>query len=78
MLGLVHLALFLAIYWLAFLLRFGFVVPLHSKEIFWLSQPWVIGVKVTVFYLLGHYHGWWRHVTIADLAALLRASALSS
>lgn len=30
-----------------------------------------------MFYLVGHYHGWWRYVTFADLAALLRASIIS-
>jgi len=77
LLGFGHLVLFVVIYWLAFLLRFGFAVPPGSMHVFWLSLPWVLGTKLAVFWTLGHYHGWWRHVTFADLSALLRASALS-
>jgi FlaA1/EpsC-like NDP-sugar epimerase len=77
LLGLGHLAVFVAVYWTAFELRFGFTVPVASMEVFWLSLPWVLGAKLIVFYLLGHYHGWWHYVTLADLVALIRASVLS-
>ncbi|HUT12997.1 MAG TPA: nucleoside-diphosphate sugar epimerase/dehydratase, partial [Thermoguttaceae bacterium] len=72
-----HLVLFLAIYWTAFALRFEFSIPSGSMTVFWASLPWVLGLKLVVFFALGHYHGWWRYVTFADLAALLRASLLS-
>ena len=77
MLALGHLVLFAGIYWSAFLLRFDFAVPASFANIFWLSLPWVMGVKLVVFYASGHYHGWWRYVTFADLMALMRASAFS-
>jgi FlaA1/EpsC-like NDP-sugar epimerase len=76
-LGLCHLVVFVAVYWTAFELRFGFTVPPYDVELFWLTLPWVLGVKLAVFYLLGHYHGWWHYVTLADLVALSRASVLS-
>ena len=72
-----HLVLFLAIYWTAFALRFEFSIPSGSMTVFWASLPWVLGLKLVVFFALGHYYGWWRYVTFADLAALLRASVLS-
>jgi len=77
LLGLGHLVLFLVIYWLAFLLRFGFAVPTESRRIFWLSLPWILGAKLAIFWGSGHCHGWWRHVTFSDLTALLRACVLS-
>lgn len=77
LLGFGHLVLFLTAYWLAFLLRFGFVVPAETMTVFWLSVPWVLGAKLVIFCVSGHYHGWWRHVTFSDLAALLRACLLS-
>lgn len=72
-----HLVLFFGIYFTAFQLRFEFRIPAGSFEIFWLSLPVIVGVKLVVFYVTGHFHGWWRHVTFADLVALLRASVVS-
>jgi len=68
---------FFAIYWMAFELRFDFALSAPAVEGFWWTVPWVLGVKLIVFYLLGHYHGWWHYVTLADLMALTRACILS-
>ena len=78
-LGVGHCVLFALVYWLAFLLRFDFAIPREKggMDVFWPSLGWVLGLKLSIFYASGHYHGWWRYVTFADLAALLRASALS-
>ncbi len=72
-----HLVLFSLVYFSAFQLRFGFDIPYSSLDIFWCSLPLVVCVKLAVFYVTGHYHGWWRHVTFSDLVALLRASVIS-
>ena len=72
-----HLVLFFGIYFTAFQLRFEFNISHSSLEIFWLSLPVIVGVKLVVFYVTGHFHGWWRHVTFSDLVALLRASVVS-
>lgn len=77
LLGLVHALLFSAVYWFAYCLRFDLAVPQIMTWIFFLSLPWMLGVKLLVFYLLGHFHGWWRYVTFADLPALVRATMLS-
>ncbi|MBI3463696.1 MAG: polysaccharide biosynthesis protein [Planctomycetes bacterium] len=76
-LGLVHALLFTAVYWIAYLLRFDLAVPQVMTGIFFVSLPWVLAAKLVVFYLLGHFHGWWRYVTFADLPALARATILS-
>lgn len=72
-----HLALFGVIYWIAFLLRFGFDVQAKDASLYWASVPWLLAVKLVIFYASGHYHGWWRYVTFSDLTALMRASILS-
>ncbi|NLF08938.1 MAG: hypothetical protein GX594_13305, partial [Pirellulaceae bacterium] len=72
-----HLAVFVAAYWSAFLLRFGFDVPQDQVEIFTSSLGWVIGIQFGVFCLLGLFHGWWRYVTFADFATLVYASFIS-
>jgi hypothetical protein len=77
LLGVGHLAVFLLAYWLAFCLRFDFAVPPLSVAVFWGSVWLVLSLKVCIFYASGHFHGWWRYVTFADLASLLRAAVLS-
>ncbi len=73
-----HLVLFSLIYWLAYELRFGFEdYPPFAVDALWLSLPWLLAVKLFIFYSAGHYHGWWRYVTFNDLTALLRASLFS-
>jgi len=79
LLGFGHCVLFALVYWLAFRLRFDLESPVPPKNmaVFRWSFAWVLGLKLSVFYASGHFHGWWRYVTFADLAALLRASVLS-
>ncbi len=77
LLALGHVVLFAFVYWLAFALRFDFVVPAENAVVFWQSVIYVVAIKTMIFYLLRHYHGWWRYVTFSDLIALVRASVLS-
>lgn len=75
---LVHLILFALSYEIALWLRFDMAVPTAEREVFWRTLPWVLGVKMMMFYLFGSVHGWWRYVTFSDLAALLRVSTLAT
>jgi len=77
LLGSGHLVLFAVVYWLAFALRFDFAITPVEMALVWQSLPCVLAVKFVVFFLLGHYEGWWAYVTFADLVALLRASVLA-
>ena len=74
----VHLLLFTLSYEIALWLRFDMTVPLVEREVFWKTLPWVLALKITMFYFVGSLHGWWRYVTFADLAALLRVSTLAT
>lgn len=77
LLAMVHLVIFAAAYWLAYMLRFDFALPVDDQTAFENTVAWAVGVKLVIFCLLGHFHGWWRYVTFTDLAALLRAAVLS-
>ncbi len=76
-LALIHLAGFTAVYAVAYALRFDFAIPSHMQSLYTASLLWVVGLKLILFYLTGNFFGWWRYVTFADLAALLRASTIS-
>ena len=58
-------------------LRFDFDIPRTWQDSLDANLPWILGVKLGIYYLTGHFYGWWRYVTMADLAALLRAATLS-
>ena len=72
-----HLVVFVAAYWGAYLLRFDFDIPSNSLSLYLSSLGWVVGIQLAVFYLLGQFHGWWRYVTFADFAALIYVSFIS-
>ncbi|MBM82599.1 MAG: hypothetical protein CMJ78_18705 [Planctomycetaceae bacterium] len=77
LLAICHLVFFAISLLLAFALRFDFEIPVESWSMYRATVSWICGLKLTIFYLVSHYHGWWRFVTFSDLAALLRASTLS-
>ena len=72
-----HTLMFAAAFWLAFALRFDFEIPPHMVFRLTASLPLIVAIKLIIFYLLKHYHGWWRYVTFADLLALARATIFS-
>ena len=73
-----HLFAFAALNWFAFLMRFTLDVPQRYQEIFWQGLPFIIGLKLAVFYYLGSFHGCWRHVNFSDFISLLKSSAAAS
>ncbi len=77
-LALVHVFLFALSYQAALWLRFDMEVPPADRVIFWKTLPWIVAFKLVMFHFVGGLHGWWRYVTFADLAALLRVSTLST
>ena len=72
-----HVLLFTAIFVVSFSARFDFRIPDHAKERLLATYPIVVFVKIVVFYLSSHFHGWWRYVTFADIKSLMRASLLA-
>lgn len=78
LLVLIHFVLFCGVYWLANLIRFDWRLPAEYVRDFWLGMATVVSIKLVTFYLLNHFHGWWRHVTFSDMVSLGRASVASS
>jgi FlaA1/EpsC-like NDP-sugar epimerase len=62
----------------AFLLRFEFAIPsVHRKHVYCALLVWV-PVKLALFRLLNLDRGWWRFVSIHDLARLAFGNLLGS
>jgi FlaA1/EpsC-like NDP-sugar epimerase len=74
----VHFLVFAAAYALAILLRFDFKLPREQLRIMLAIAPWYFPLKLLAFYYMRSFHGWWRYVTFADLADLLKASGLAT
>jgi FlaA1/EpsC-like NDP-sugar epimerase len=77
-LAIVHLLLFALSYEIAFWLRFDLEVPADMRERFLKTIPLILAVKLLMFSYVGNLHGWWRYITFADLADLLRVSTLAT
>ena len=73
-----HSLIFAIIYWIAFLMRFTLDVPSMYMDIYWQGLPVVVSIKLVVFYCLGSFHGWWRHVNFSDFISLVKSAAVAS
>tara|TARA_Y100001936_G_scaffold226575_2_gene246085 strand:- start:21064 stop:22920 length:1857 start_codon:yes stop_codon:yes gene_type:complete len=60
-------------WWLAYLLRFNFDVPLNYMVSMQQTLPWVVFVQVLAFFLFGLYRGIWRYASLPDLRRILFA-----
>lgn len=72
-----HLSLFSLVFLCAFLIRYDFAIPSRVWNAIAQTLPLVVAIKLVVFYLMGHFHGWWRYVTFGDLVALVRATTVA-
>ncbi len=73
-----HALVFVVVYWLAFLLRFEFAVAPNYRALLITTLPIIVATKLACFYFVGHFHGWWRYVTFADLVTLFRAATIAT
>ena len=65
--------------YLAFLIRFDFLIPTTFIEIFYDWVPWFAFLQITLFYFAGLYARIWRYTSLFDLyAILLSVTAVSS
>ena len=74
----VHVALIPLGFWTAFALRFDFAVPPEYVARFWDTLPILLALRLIVFERFGLYRGYWRHVSLRDLADLVAAVTLGS
>jgi FlaA1/EpsC-like NDP-sugar epimerase len=73
-----HLLLIVAGYRLAYELRFDFATPHHEAEIFWLSLPLLILIRLTAYAQAGVFRAYWLHFGLQDLLTLAVAVTVSS
>ena len=73
-----HLALVPLGYGLAYLLRFDGNVPPRYVDLFLVTAPALTLLRVVTFARFRLLSGWWRHVDIFDLQALVGATTVSS
>ncbi|PQJ35046.1 hypothetical protein BSZ35_10985 [Salinibacter sp. 10B] len=59
-------------------LRFGGTPPAAQIDLTVQALPWIVVLKIGVFYLFGLYHGVWRHAGTPEVVRLVKASTLAS
>ena len=74
----VHMVLITLAYLLAYLLRFDFSFPPDQWLRFLRTLPFLLLIRLTVFYRFHLYEGIWRYVSMQDILAMLKAVTLSS
>ena len=73
-----HIVLVPAGYYAAFLLRFDGNIPADHRQFFWNSVGYVLVIRLAAFAGFGLLQGWWRHVGMSDLVALVKAVSVST
>jgi FlaA1/EpsC-like NDP-sugar epimerase len=73
-----HLLLIVVGYRLAYELRFDFATPRDEAEIFWISLPLLILIRLTAYAQAGVFRAYWLHFGIQDLLTLAKGVTVSS
>jgi FlaA1/EpsC-like NDP-sugar epimerase len=73
-----QLCLLAVSYYLSFLLRFDFNLTNPYRRAFLITLPFVLLVKLPVFYYFRLLSGWWRYVGMSDLLDIIKAAAVSA
>ena len=73
-----HLLLIAVGYRLAYELRFDFAVPPEEAEMFWISLPLLVTLRLATYAGTGVFRAYWLHFGLQDLLTLAGAVTLSS
>ena len=73
-----HVLIFGAAYFGAFLIRYDFAIPPELAAPLLQGALLAIGLKILVFGVLSLFRGWWRYVSLYDVIALAHALAIAS
>jgi FlaA1/EpsC-like NDP-sugar epimerase len=74
----VHLLLIVLGYRLAYGLRFDFATPRDEAEIFWISLPLLVLIRLTAYAQFGVFRAYWLHFGLQDLLTLALSVTVSS
>jgi FlaA1/EpsC-like NDP-sugar epimerase len=64
-------------YYCAFLLALDFNISAPAWRVFVFTLPFVVTIKLLLFYRFGMLRGWWRYTGMSDLADLTQAAIVS-
>jgi FlaA1/EpsC-like NDP-sugar epimerase len=73
-----HLLLIVVGYRLAYELRFDFATPPEEAQVFWISLPLLILIRLTAYAKAGVFRAYWLHFGLQDLLTLAVAVTISS
>jgi FlaA1/EpsC-like NDP-sugar epimerase len=73
-----HAALVVLAYGLAYAIRFDFDVPRIEADVYWVTLPYVLVVRVGLLEWFRLHQGYWRHFSLRDLLQLALAVSLGS
>jgi FlaA1/EpsC-like NDP-sugar epimerase len=65
-------------WYFAHMLRHNFAIPESAISVLQRFIPFIIIIKITVFYLFNLYEGMWRYTSLADLLSILKAGSIAS
>jgi len=74
----IHILLIAGAYILAYLIRFEFILEDEYPPLILKTLPWLLTIKILVFYYYGLYSGLWRYVSMDDVWRILKASTIST
>jgi FlaA1/EpsC-like NDP-sugar epimerase len=74
----IHLLLTIVGYRLAYELRFDFATPREESEVFWISLPLLVLIRLTAYAKAGVFRAYWLHFGLQDLLTLALAVTASS
>ncbi|WP_457551281.1 polysaccharide biosynthesis protein [Desulfobacula sp.] len=63
-------------FYVAHLIRFDFRIPGWAREIFFNMLPYVVAIKILLFYYFDLYKGMWRYTSLNELLNVVKASTL--
>jgi FlaA1/EpsC-like NDP-sugar epimerase len=64
--------------WLAYLIRFEGNIPPEQMELLLHTLPWIVPLKIALFWWVGLYRGMWRYTSIADLINIIKAAVIAA
>lgn len=73
-----HACLVAGTSYLAYLVLSDGMMPLRYMEMYWRLLPWLVLIRLLTFAPFHLYQGMWRYTGMADLAAIVGATALST
>lgn len=75
---LIDIMLVILSFYLAYVIRFEFEVPAREIEGMFKILPFVLIIKMNIFFFFRLYQGMWRYTSLVDLLNVIKATVLST